>query len=156
VIDDALFSHKSDDWRTPGDLFCKLDTLYGPFTLDGAASDSRLVSRWLGPGSSIATDALTYAPVNEKVFLNPPYSMIKEFMEWIDKNRKSNTFVCLLPSRTDTKWWHRHVWSRLTDRPYPGVHIKFLEGRVKFSGSKSGAPFPSVIVVFKDATREII
>jgi hypothetical protein len=30
----------------------------------------------------------------------------------------------------------------------PGVEIRFLPGRLKFGGLHSGAPFPSVVVIF--------
>lgn len=51
--------------------------------------------------------------------------------------------VGLLPVRTDTKWFHRHVYHAATE-------IRFLKGRLKFEGGKalSSAPFPSMIVVW--------
>ena len=33
-----MFSSKSNDWATPQAFFDKLDGIYGPFTLDAAAS----------------------------------------------------------------------------------------------------------------------
>ena len=46
--------------------------------------------------------------------------------------------LALLPSRTDTKWFRRL-------RKYPRV---FLDGRLRFNGVDTGAPFPSVVVYF--------
>lgn len=45
----------------------------------------------------------------------------------------------LLPSRTDTKWFHEDCM--LGD-------IEFIKGRLKFGNSKTAAPFPSIIVRF--------
>ena len=50
------------------------------------------------------------------------------------------TVVCLVPSRTDTAWWH--------DYAVKG-QIEFIRGRLKFGGNKNSAPFPSAVVIFK-------
>ena len=34
----VMFSSKSNEWATPQDFFDKLNSMYGPFTLDAAAS----------------------------------------------------------------------------------------------------------------------
>ena len=52
--------------------------------------------------------------------------------------------VCLLPARTDTKWFHDYV--------LPYSDIEFIRGRVKFGGSKWNAPFPSLIATFTKDT----
>ena len=31
----------------------------------------------------------------------------------------------------------------------PGVEIRFIKGRLRFGGATAGAPFPSVVVVFR-------
>jgi hypothetical protein len=51
------------------------------------------------------------------------------------------TTVCLLPSRTDTRWWHEII--------LPHAEVRFLKGRLKFGGVGNSAPFPSVIAIFK-------
>ena len=57
--------------------------------------------------------------------------------------------VMLLPARTDTKAFHKHVYDSETWQPRPGVEIRLLPGRLKFSGRANAAPFPSMIVVFR-------
>jgi len=156
VGEEVVFSHKSDNWGTPQDLFDRLNLEFS-FTLDGAADESNhKLDRWLGPGSSF--DLVNALEVNvtpgERVFLNPPYSMTGEFMEWIDQNRTDNLFVCLVPARTDTKWFHRYVWNEKLNKPRGGVEIRFIKGRVKFKSSEveakpNSAPFPSVIIIFR-------
>lgn len=51
------------------------------------------------------------------------------------------TVVMLLPARTDTKWFHDYCLKY--------GEITFLRGRLKFGDSKNSAPFPSMIVVFR-------
>ena len=50
--------------------------------------------------------------------------------------------VCLIPSRTDTTYWHDYIFDEADD-------IRFLKGRLKFGDSKNSAPFPSAIIVYK-------
>ena len=54
------------------------------------------------------------------------------------------TVVCLLPARTDTKWFQEYC---LKSRD-----IRFIRGRLRFVGAKNSAPFPSVVVVFSPAS----
>jgi hypothetical protein len=56
-----------------------------------------------------------------------------------ESSLKGATVVCLVPSRTDTRWWHEFAIKG---------EITFIKGRLKFGDSKNSAPFPSAIVVF--------
>jgi hypothetical protein len=76
-------------------------------------------------------------------WLNPPYG--GEVGNWVRKayesaSRDSATVVCLLPARTDTRWWHEFCSQ---------AEVRFVKGRVKFGDAKTGAPFPSAIVIFR-------
>lgn len=51
--------------------------------------------------------------------------------------------VMLIPARTDTKVFHEYIYGK--------AEIRFVKGRIKFGGSKWNAPFPSMIVVFREA-----
>ena len=46
-----------------------------------------------------------------------------------------------MPGRTDTAWWHEWV---------ARGQVRFLRGRVQVSG-QDAAPFPSAVVVFRNA-----
>ena len=74
--------------------------------------------------------------------MNPPYG--REVGVWIEKayneSLKGATVVCLIPSRTDTKYWHDYCMK--------ASEIRFIKGRLKFGDSKNSAPFPSAIVIF--------
>ena len=73
------------------------------------------------------------------MFCNPPYG--RKVGEWVKKAYLSNTLVVLLlPSRTDTKWFHDYCLNG---------EIRFIKGRLKFGGSNNSAPFPSIIVIFR-------
>lgn len=51
----------------------------------------------------------------------------------------------LIPSRTDTKYFHNYIYGK--------SEIRFIQGRLRFideDGNKfDNAPFPSMIVVFR-------
>lgn len=152
-----MFSKASDEWSTPQDLFDALDAEFS-FTLDAAASaENAKCPLWFGPThhGPEYRDALTidwwigHRPDTEAVWLNPPYSKCREFIaKAASEARKGVTVVCLVPSRTDTRWWHEHVWDRECHQPRLLVQVRFLKGRLTFGGAPNGAPFPSVVIVF--------
>lgn len=76
----------------------------------------------------------------ENMFINPPYSNISEWVEFAINNSYYNDthVVLLIPSRTDTKYFHRLL--------NYGVTLDFIKGRLKFGDHKGSAPFPSVLV----------
>ena len=73
---------------------------------------------------------------------NPPYG--RNIGKWVHKAFESAqdgaTVVCLLPSRTDTKWWHEYCMKG---------EVRFIRGRLNFGNAKHNAPFPSAIVIFR-------
>lgn len=48
----------------------------------------------------------------------------------------------LIPARTDTKAFHQYIYGK--------AEIRFVKGRIKFGDSKNSAPFPSMIVIFRE------
>ncbi len=138
MIDRVLFSSASYEWETPQDLFDNLDELYH-FEIDVCAtSDNAKCEKFF----TSEDDALTKDWVGV-CWMNPPYG--RKIGVWVEKALVSarcngSTVVCLLPSRTDTAWWHDYAMKG---------DVTFIRGRLKFGGSKNSAPFPSAIVVFK-------
>jgi hypothetical protein len=55
-------------------------------------------------------------------------------------NLRNCTVVCLVPARTDTRWWHDYCIQH---------EIRFIKGRLKFGGHKNSAPFPSAVIIIK-------
>lgn len=142
-----MFSTGKDDWQTPKELFIPLNREFD-FTLDAAANrDNALCHFFYGPGSLSRSDALIASwPTHDRIWVNPPYSrgLQARFIEQAAETAKrGGLVVMLLPARTDTKAFHRYIYKQ------PGVEIRFLQGRLKFVGAKSGAPFPSMIVIFR-------
>lgn len=135
----TMFSSASSEWETPADFYEKLNDTF-QFTLDPCSTpqtakcdkyftqeDDGLMQDWEG----------------HKVFMNPPYG--RGIDKWLKKafdegGKPHTTVVCLIPARTDTKYWHNYCMK--ADEVY------FVKGRLKFSDQGS-APFPSAVVVFR-------
>jgi phage N-6-adenine-methyltransferase len=138
---EVMFSSKSNEWATPQSIFDKLNSIYGPFTLDAAASgDNYKVAKYY----TEADDSLSQDWSGHRVFLNPPYG--RGLKDWVKKSYeeglKENTMVVMLiPARTDTAYWHEYVMK--------ADEIRFVRGRIKFGDETNSAPFPSAVVVFR-------
>ena len=132
----GIFSKASDEWETPKDLFYKLHHQYR-FTLDPCATEKNaLCNKFF----TMENDGLKQSWEGERVFCNPPYSKVKE---WVKKASEEKALtVMLIPARTDTSWFHDIVQKK-------GMFY-FIRGRLKFSNSKNSAPFPSMIVLFNN------
>jgi site-specific DNA-methyltransferase (adenine-specific) len=145
-----MFSRASDEWATPYDLFQRLHAEFW-FTLDAAATaENAKTPAYL----SAELDALTLA-WSGTVWLNPPYSQCARFIaKAAAESRRGCTVVCLVPARTDTRWFHAHIWDADQHQPRPGVEVRFLKGRLKFGDSPNSAPFPSLIVIFRPAPAQ--
>lgn len=143
------FSSKSAEWETPRYLFNQLNKVYH-FTLDPAAThENHLCEKYFTQDD----DGLTQDWSQDIVFLNPPYGrVIKHWMKKAyEESLKGAIIICLIPSRTDTAWWHDYVMKG---------DITFLRGRLKFQNRQlpnyqedgnfkiTSAPFPTAIVKF--------
>ena len=133
-INKGLFTSLSPHWATPKGLYQELDAEF-KFNDDPCPLHSKedgLARAW---GTS--------------TFVNPPYG--REIGKWISKayeeSKQGKTIVMLIPSRTDTAWWHDYVMK--------AEQIRFIRGRLKFVRSSEresysgSAPFPSCIAIFK-------
>jgi hypothetical protein len=78
--------------------------------------------------------------------MNPPYG--RTIGQWLRKawrsaqNGDAEIVVCLLPARVDTAWWHDYCTKG---------EQRFFKGRLRFGNAKHSAPFPSALVVFRNA-----
>lgn len=141
MVSPVLFSKAKTDWGTPRAFFEKYNEEFN-FDLDAAAdSTNALCPRYLGPGSPLGEDALIMDWPGESIWLNPPYDQIAAFMKkaW-EQNQLGKTVVCLIPSRTDTRYWHSYIEGH--------AETRFIQGRIKFVGGDNSAPFPSVVVIY--------
>jgi len=75
--------------------------------------------------------------------MNPPYG--KTIGLWVAKAyesaRAGATVVCLLPVRTDMRWWQRYCLEPTDVRSVPG--------RLTFGGASNPAPFPNAVIIFR-------
>jgi phage N-6-adenine-methyltransferase len=131
------FSSKTDLWATPQKFFDVYDAVY-KFTLDVCADKNNAKCAAF---YTVEDDGLAQS-WRGICWMNPPYG--REISAWMKKAHESSlegaTVVCLVPARTDTKWWHDYAMRG---------QIEFIKGRLKFGNAKNSAPFPSAIVVFK-------
>ena len=137
---DVHYSSKTNEWSTPQDFFDELDKEFN-FTLDPCStSENAKCAKYF----TVEDDGLKQDWSNDVVFMNPPYG--RGIKHWIKKayeeHMKGATVVCLIPSRTDTTYWHDYIFGKASD-------IRFLRGRLKFGDSKNSAPFPSAVIIYK-------
>jgi phage N-6-adenine-methyltransferase len=137
-LNQGMFTSASDEWETPQDFFDGVNAAYH-FNLDVCATHANAKC---GRYFTKEQDGLS-KEWNGTCWMNPPYG--REIALWVRKAYESSlepgtVVVCLLPARTDTKWWHDYVIAHAGS-------IRFIRGRLKFSG-KDRAPFPSALVVF--------
>lgn len=136
----VMFSSKTDQWETPKDFFDDLDALFH-FTLDACAlPENAKCEKYFTP----EMDGLKQE-WGGVVWCNPPYG--REIGRWVEKGylsaKNGCTVVMLLPARTDTKWFHEYCYMNRF------ATVRFVKGRLKFGGSRNGAPFPSMVVIFR-------
>ncbi len=136
AVNKGLFSSATSEWSTPESFYDDLDAEFG-FTVDVCSNQNNFKA------PPLPTFGALLAEWRGVVWMNPPYG--RQIQRWVQKAYESGqsgaTVVCLLPSRTDTAWWHDYVMK--------ADEIRFIRGRLKFSGHKNNAPFPSAIVVFR-------
>mgnify|MGYP001597723016 FL=1 len=132
----VVFSSNSDHWATPTAVYDALDAEF-EFTFDpcplNSAEDGLKVD-WRG-----------------RAYCNPPYSKIPQFIKkglYHLAHGNASLLVYLLPARTDTGWFH--------DYCLKAAEIRFLRGRLKFGNAQFNAPFPSMVVVFREWTMPVV
>lgn len=143
MLNTAFLTSRSSEWTTPQDFFEALDQQFH-FTLDPCATPQNAkCKRYF----TKADDGLAQ-PWTGRVFMNPPYG--RQIGKWVRKayeesQKNAEIVVCLLPARTDTRWWHDYCLKG---------EILFVKGRLKFGDAKNAAPFPSAIVCFRNKGQD--
>ena len=109
-----------------------------------------LFAGWFDPcplwdSSEPKFDGLKIDWAADRIFVNPPYSNPRPWVEKaIEAARAGKTVAMLLKHDTSTRWY-----SRLHEA---GAHFLAIIGRLAFTGSP--APFPSVLVVLSNLARK--
>jgi phage N-6-adenine-methyltransferase len=144
---------RKDDWRTPPDLYARLDAEFH-FALDAACE----THNQLAPAGYRADQGedgllLPWHVFGGAVWFNPPYSRISP---WMDQGvrcaRAGVPAVGLVPADTSTRWWLECV-------AHEAAEVRFLVGRVRFhlpgggehrtKRSGGGLTTPSAIIVYR-------
>ena len=120
----ACLSSNSDDWKTPSPIYNTFITMNYidcfPFQ------------------SEINQFDIDYH--NEKLFINPPFSIMDDVIEYVLKQyKKNNQIALLIPVRTDTKYF-----KRLFDNTDCVIYL--IHKRLHYNDDKS-APFPSMLIM---------
>jgi phage N-6-adenine-methyltransferase len=137
---DLMFSSDTEKWDTPDDLIADLATVFN-WSTDVCAERANVCDHFYNEETNGLTQMWTGL-----CWMNPPYG--REIGGWMEKARVSKlaTTVCLIPARTDTRWWHENVLY--------ANNVVFIKGRLKFGNAKNSAPFPSAFVVFGEINRD--
>ena len=82
-------------------------------------------------------------------WMNPPFS--RDLNKWVRKAYAetygldgSGTKVCLIPVRSNTKWW---------SEVSPKSEIRFINGEVNFNNAERGLWLPMCIIVFGEQAK---
>lgn len=133
------FRSESCEWATPQEFFDALDNEFD-FDLDvcATATNAKCENYFTRKHDGLVQ------PWSGTCWCNPPYG--REIKFWIQKAMQTAqegkaTVVCLVPSRTDTNWWHDYVSH--------ADEVRFVKGRLRFGGHSNSAPFPSAVLVFR-------
>ncbi len=141
----GLKTSNSMEWETPLSLFNDLNDRFGPFTLDPCATPENAKCMVFYTKEE---DGLKQNWEGENVFMNPPYgNAVKDWIKkaFMESKKKDTQVICVVASRTDTRWWHDYCMC--------ADYVLFVKGRIKFLDPKRikhefNAPFPTAIVVF--------
>ena len=127
MINRGLFTSNKEDWETPSAFFNSLNEKYH-FKWDLAASsdNAKCNNYFTRDDNSLKQN---WGGLDGNLFVNPPYG--RELKLWVKKASETHLkngqyLVMLIPARTDTSYWHDHIFNH--------AEIEFLRGRLKFEG----------------------
>ena len=140
MINEAMFTSKTNEWATPQSFFDELNKEFN-FTLDPCATPQNAkCARYF----TKEIDGLSQSWRGEIVVCNPPYG--RDLSKWVAKAYTetlsgATLVVMLIPARTDTSYFHDYIYKK--------HEVRFIRGRLHFNESKCAAPFPSMVVVMR-------
>ncbi|WP_247602676.1 phage N-6-adenine-methyltransferase [Providencia rettgeri] len=152
-----------DQWQSPENLVCGINSIYGPFTLDlfTDGENSKAPHFYTAEDNALTQDwSAKLKEIGGVAFGNPPYSRssyhgkqaitgVRHIMSHASAMRElGGRYVFLLKAATSEAWW-----------PENADHICFIRGRIGFDVPKwfipadekqkpTGAFFAGAIVVF--------
>ncbi len=127
---DHFKGERKQDLTTPIAFFEKLHSRFD-FTMDGAASEDNA----LLPLFSTSESPQPWK--GRRVFCNPPWSSIPQFLEYAPE---AELAVFLVPARVNAKWFHRAL-------ELGGVP-EFFCGKLKFGNCEWNSPVDCLLIKF--------
>ena len=128
---EVMYSKKSDDWKTPAELYNALSNSGYLDPCPYQAKEDGLIKNYHG----------------NKLFINPPFSKMIDWVQYAIFQRYiwDNKVALLIPARTDTKYFHKLL------EYTPSIY--FIKGRLHYNESEKNAPFPSLFIVLDGKNR---
>jgi phage N-6-adenine-methyltransferase len=137
------YLQKTHEWATPQALYDELNAEF-KFDLDPCCTEGNAKCDMYFTEKD---DGLTQPWAPQRVFMNPPYGYRIKF--WMKKayeeSLRGALVVCLVPSRTDTAWWHDYAMKG---------DVRFIRGRLYFGDGEGRSPFPNAIVIFRPSQSD--
>lgn len=134
----GLFTSRTEEWETPQYVFAILNKEFN-FQVDVCATSENAKCKVYFDKQANGLEQ-EWSPF--RCWMNPPYG--KNISLWMKKayqeSQRGAMVVCLVPSRTDTRWWH--------DWAMKAGEVRLIAGRLSFGNSEQSAPFPSSIIIF--------
>ena len=146
----VLFKSSNDSWSTPMSVYFDLNKEFN-FNFDPCPLNSNFNSENITLFKSSKPEIFDGLQVDwgSSTFVNPPYSQISDWCKKAyEEYQKGKLVVMLIPSRTDTAYWHEYIMQ--------ATEIRFIRGRLKFGDSKNSAPFPSAVIVFNPLKASLL
>lgn len=167
MVSPVLFSSATDNHATPRGLIRFLESAGVRFDLDVCAESDNavcsnyfdkqrdgLAQRWegvcwhnppYGEPEQPCPETCTKKKCVKRGWCTDVY--IPGIIDWMGKAfasyREGAIVYCLVPSRTDTEWWHTYV--EPFRRGWEKGYLHFFQGRLKFGNASNSAPFPSCV-----------
>jgi phage N-6-adenine-methyltransferase len=141
---DVLNSSKEEDWPTNQEWFNEWNSEFH-FTLDAAANH---VNHKCAKYYTVETSGLTNTWHGERVFINPPYNNMYEWVKKAHDECFTNGVFSVMfgPVRTQNNYWHDFVWDETIHRFRPCVSVRFLR-RMQFADSAGACPFGLMLLI---------
>ena len=136
------FNSKAIEYSTPVKLFKPLQEEFD-LKIDVCASDKnyKCNTYWTKEDNSLIKDWIG------NCWMNPPFS--RELNKWVkklhnDTKKFGGTKVCLIPVRSNTKWWNEIIQD---------AECRFIIGEVNFNDEPRGLWLPMCILIFGDKAK---
>jgi phage N-6-adenine-methyltransferase len=151
VIEPERFSSLTDEWGTPIDKFREWDLEFD-FTLDPCGNKNRLLKENGFITWTKKDNGLIRSWEGQRVFVNPPYSDLDNWVKKIFSGRdRAELIVLLIYVRTDTNYFHEYI--------YHHSELRFLRGRCQFVNlehpelGKNKPPHASMLCIYRRYSR---